>query len=116
MISTLFLSKLEVEELKSILVSNLSEEDVIIFGSRVSGRMHEHSDLDIAIKGEGKLTFELISNLRESFESASFSFRVDLLDYHRISREFQEVIDRTGVRFDYECLTHEDESCQIESY
>ena len=77
----------------------------MIFGSRVNGCMHEHSDLDIAIKGKDKLTFERVSNLREAFENASFSFRVDFLDYNRISREFQKIIDGTGLEFDYKNTT-----------
>lgn len=101
MSKSLCLSKKEVVELKSILKSNLSNEKIVIFGSRVNGRAHENSDLDLAIIGEDKLPYVLISNLKESFENASFSFRVDLLDYYRISKEIQIIIDSTGMYFEY---------------
>lgn len=95
------LTQNDICELKKILKVNLTNEKVILFGSRVNGNSHLHSDLDIAIISDEKLTWQMISNIRESFENASFSFRIDFLDYHRISNDFQMIINKTGIIFDY---------------
>lgn len=98
---SILLSVNELSELKQILKVNLESEKVVIFGSRVNGTLHDHSDVDLAIIGEEKLSYDLIAALREAFENATFSFRVDFLDYHRISKEFRSIIDETGVVLNY---------------
>lgn len=95
------LTQNDIFELKKILNAHLTNEKVMLFGSRVNGNSHLHSDLDIAIISNEKLTWQMISDIRESFENASFSFRIDFLDYHRISNAFQTIINQTGIRFDY---------------
>lgn len=79
----------------------LSNEEVVAFGSRVSGKTHENSDLDIAIVGDGKLSLMVLADLKEAFEDSDLSFRVDVVDYHRVSEGFQKVIISTGEQLDY---------------
>lgn len=95
------LSNEQLIELKIILRKYLETEIVILFGSRVIGNTHEHSDLDIAIKDEKRLSWNKISDLREAFENSTFPFRIDFLDYNMVSSEFQRIIDKTGIVLNY---------------
>ncbi|MBF4693432.1 nucleotidyltransferase family protein [Fusibacter ferrireducens] len=88
MSKAIHLTQGEIVELKRMLSKHLKDEMVILFGSRINGKFHTHSDLDLAIKATDKLPWSKMSDLRETFEEASFPFRIDFLDYHRISTEF----------------------------
>ncbi|KAB2951968.1 nucleotidyltransferase domain-containing protein [Heliorestis acidaminivorans] len=86
------LSEEELRTVKNILKTYASNLEILVFGSRVTGKTHEHSDLDIALKGKDKLDLLLLANLKDDFQDSDLSFRVDIVDYHRISPEFQKVI------------------------
>lgn len=62
------------------------------FGSRVGGKPKDYSDLDLALVGAAKLDASIMESLREAFEDSDIPFRVDILDWHSISKEFQKVI------------------------
>ncbi|HAT72137.1 MAG TPA: nucleotidyltransferase domain-containing protein [Elusimicrobia bacterium] len=62
------------------------------FGSRVNGSPKNYSDLDLALVGAAKLDSAVIGNLREAFEESDIPFRVDIIDWHSISKEFQTII------------------------
>lgn len=84
------------EELKiilDILKKYVLDCEVRVFGSRVNGISRNSSDLDLAIVGNNKLDFRLINDLTEAFQESDLPFRVDILDWHTISPEFQKVIE-----------------------
>ncbi len=64
------------------------------FGSRVRGAAKPYSDLDLAIVGKTKLPFKKLAALRIAFEESDLPFRVDVLDWHSISPEFQKAIEQ----------------------
>jgi len=66
--------------------------EVRAFGSRVNGNHKDYSDLDLALVGAAKLDIAVIGNLREAFEESDIPFRVDIIDWHAISKEFQKII------------------------
>lgn len=68
--------------------------EVRAFGSRYKWTAKDYSDLDLVIVGESKHTLEEISALREAFQESDLPFRVDVLDWHAISPEFQQVIEQ----------------------
>lgn len=83
------------EQLKiisGILAVNVPDVEVRAFGSRVDGKPKDYSDLDLALVGAARLTPAVLETLREAFEESDIPFRVDLLDWHAISKEFQRVI------------------------
>lgn len=101
MIKNIMLTQDELMTLKRLLGSVLTDEEVIIFGSRVSGSGRNNSDLDLAIKGVSKLDWIILSQLRELFEASDFHFRIDFMDYHRLTASFQKIIEETGVPLDH---------------
>ena len=76
----------------SILAALVPTAEVRAFGSRVTWTAKSYSDLDIAIVGRRKLTLSELSKLSVAFEESDLPVRVDVLDWHAISPEFQEVI------------------------
>lgn len=77
----------------NILKRYAPEGEVWAFGSRQRGSHREHSDLDLALVGRGKLPFTIPGNMKEAFMASLLPFRVDVLDYHAVSPNFQKIID-----------------------
>lgn len=78
--------------IEALLETYVPECEIRVFGSRLSGNHKEYSDLDLAIVGSAKLPSGVIARLKESFAESVIPFRVDILDWHAISKEFQSVI------------------------
>jgi len=74
---------------------------VRVFGSRVQGRAKPWSDLDIALMDSKPIEAAVMRSIREAFEESELSFRVDVVDWHTISKEFRDVISNS-----YEILGH----------
>jgi predicted nucleotidyltransferase len=65
---------------------------IYVFGSRANNTATSNSDLDLLIKEDEKLPLETYYALKDAFEYSHLPFRVDLLDWHRLSPDFQKVI------------------------
>ena len=87
--------------IKRILAKHIPEGEVRAFGSRVTWTAKSHSDLDLVIIAKEKLPRGVISSLKSEFEDSALQMRVDLLDWHRISHDFQKNISKH-----YETIQH----------
>ena len=76
----------------NILKQHVPGYEVRAFGSRHNWTAKDYSDLDLAVVGETKLDWKIISNLKEAFEESDLPFRVDVLDWHAIPPKFRDVI------------------------
>lgn len=83
----------ELEIILGILKAHTPEGEVWAFGSRHKGTHRKHSDLDLAVVGNGKQPLAVIGNLKEVFVDSILPYRVDVLDYHAVSPNFREIID-----------------------
>ena len=77
---------------KKILAKHVPGLEVRVFGSRINGQAKSYSDLDLAIVGKEKIPQKILIKLKEDFQESSLPFRIDVLDWHRISPEFQKII------------------------
>lgn len=83
----------ELELVLKILKTHLPHCDVWAFGSRVTGRgVKKHSDLDLVVVGRNQIPVDKIFSLSEAFQESDLSFRVDVLDWCCLSKEFQKII------------------------
>ncbi len=75
-------------------------EEVILFGSRATGRHGQGSDVDLALKGRN-LTSGILSRLREFLnEETNMPYRFDLFLYSDIdNKDLVDHINRVGVLF-----------------
>jgi len=88
----------ELEITKNILKKNFKKDEIIIFGSRITNEIKKYSDLDIAIKRNGKIEIRLLNRAIEEFEYSKLPFRVDLMDYWRLPESFRVIIDEKNER------------------
>jgi len=79
--------------IQTILVQHVPHAEVRIFGSRVTGTARYYSDLDLVVVGREKIDRKTLHRLAEAFAESDLPFRVDVLDWHRISDSFRKVIE-----------------------
>jgi predicted nucleotidyltransferase len=83
--------------IQNILREYAGDCEVRAFGSRYKWTAKKYSDLDIAIipaiEGKSKLDIARTGALRDAFQESDLPFRVDILDWHSISKEFQAIIN-----------------------
>jgi predicted nucleotidyltransferase len=91
------LSPDHLELVNSILVKYVPNVEVRAFGSRVEGTARDYSDLDLVIVGQTKIDRQTLYRLEEAFAESDLPFRVDVLDRHRISDSFRQVIEEKYV-------------------
>jgi predicted nucleotidyltransferase len=71
--------------------------EVRVFGSRVSDKCKNYSDLDLALVSRNKIPRERLIELKEAFQESDLPFRVDVMDWNRLTPEFQKIIARKYV-------------------
>lgn len=82
----------DLETVKRLVASYFPDVEARVFGSRYRWTAKDYSDLDIALVGSEKLDWYKVNQLREALAESDLPFRVDVLDWHAISPEFQRVI------------------------
>ena len=83
----------DLETVQRLLAAHFPQVEARVFGSRYHWTAKDYSDLDLALVGEQKLDRPTLHRLRESLAESDLPFRVDVLDWHAISPEFQQVIE-----------------------
>ncbi len=76
-----------------ILAEHVPDCEARAFGSRATWTAKDHSDLDLAIVGEGPLPPLTLARLQEAFEESPLPVRVDVVDWHAIADSFREAIE-----------------------
>ncbi len=90
---------LEPEDLamvREIIAKHVPNEIVWAYGSRVNGRAHEGSDLDLVIihPPDDSIPQKNLAALREAFLESQLPILIDLLDWAQIPDEFRQEIKR----------------------
>ena len=80
--------------IKEIILPEIPNVEIYIFGSRVQGNALEYSDVDIALKNEEKISIESILKLRIKFENSTFPYKVDIVDLKNLKDEFRGIIEK----------------------
>lgn len=83
-------------ELVSLLRRHVPEAEAWAYGSRVSGRSHDASDLDLVLRGPGgaPLPIAQLASLADAFRESNIPFVVEARDWARIPESFREEIAR----------------------
>ncbi len=87
------------EELTTLLRKFLPGVEVWAYGSRVNGRSHDGSDLDLVLRGPSldKIPIERLVNFREAVQDSGVPFIVEALDWARVPEHFHAQIERHHV-------------------
>lgn len=87
-------SPFQMETVTGILRRHVPDCEVRAFGSRATWTAKDYSDLDLAVVGKEKLSSKILFALKEDFQESNLPFRVDVLDWNSISKEFRKVIEK----------------------
>jgi type I restriction enzyme S subunit len=87
-------SATQLDLIRKILRERVPEAEVRVFGSRITELTKNYSDMDIVIVGKKSLSPRILALLKADFEESDLPFRVDILDWYKISEEFKKVIGK----------------------
>lgn len=86
------LSKEQTSLIKSVLLKNLGDADVWVYGSRAKGNAKKNSDVDIIIKGKKVFTMFEISQAKTDLAESNLPYLVDIIDWYSVNEGFLEMI------------------------
>lgn len=80
-------------EITSIIAKhlNLSEYKIFFFGSRVTEKGNEYSDIDIGIEGPKEVGHETMAKIREEIGNLPILYKIDIVDFKDVSADFYNV-------------------------
>lgn len=70
--------------------------EIILFGSRSTGKNTDLSDIDIAIKSQNDISTP-ISYAKELIENSNIPYHVDIVEYSTLSGTLKHNIDTDGI-------------------
>lgn len=85
------------EELKTAILAivgkflDLKRYRVFFFGSRVSGKSTETSDIDVGIEGSMPVPLDILSKIEEEIEELPTLYKIEIVDFGRVMPKFKEV-------------------------
>lgn len=85
--------------IQTILSELIPGTPVWAFGSRVTHTAKPYSDLDLVIVSNDRIPQALYYQIKDAMEESDLPFKVDILDWHRISPAFQDIIQKNYVPF-----------------
>ena len=85
--------------LVALLREHLPDVEVWAYGSRVNGRGHEGSDLDLVLRGPGldEIPLERLMDFEGAVRESTIPILVEARDWARLPERFQREIEREYV-------------------
>lgn len=85
--------------LEALLRDHLPDVEVWAYGSRVDGRGHEGSDLDLVLRGPGleEIPAEQLADFEDAARESTIPFLVEARDWARLPKRFHREIEREYV-------------------
>lgn len=80
-----------------ILKKHIPQYEVRAFGSRITQQYKKFSDLDIAILAPSELNIRELGDIKDAFSESNLPIKVDVLDWHNISEDFQNLINQNFI-------------------
>jgi len=82
----------DLDLVKRLLNEYVPQYEVRAFGSRVTKTAKKFSDLDLVIITTNPLPLAVLADLVDAFSNSKLPIKVDVLDWSRISENFQRLI------------------------
>ena len=70
---------------------NLVEYKVFFFGSRVSGKGDDRSDIDIGIEGKEQIPIETMMEIEDEIKELPIFYKMEIVDFKKVSDDFYKV-------------------------
>ena len=99
MTERLYLPRRYRDRVEALLREHVPDVEVWAYGSRVSGRSHEGSDLDLVLRGPDlqRIPSGQLMDLIEALEESNVPILVQTHDWARLPESFQREIEREYV-------------------
>ena len=99
MTDRLHLSPRHRAEIEALVRRHLPEVEVWAYGSRVTGRSHDGSDLDLVLRSPGlkRIPAAALVDLADSIRESTIPFLVEAHDWARLPARFHREIERNHV-------------------
>lgn len=89
------LASKDLELILHILKKHVPHNSVYAYGSRVTGKSHSGSDLDLVIMGKNIIS---IAEIREAFRQSNLPMTVDIFYWDDIPAAFKEEINKQKIQ------------------
>ena len=85
--------------LERLLRAHLPDVEVWAYGSRVNGRSHDGSDLDLVLRGPGlkEIPSDWLGDFEEAARESNIPFLIEARDWARLPERFHPEIEREYV-------------------
>ena len=85
--------------LEALLREHLPDVEAWAYGSRVNGRSHDGSDLDLVLRGPGlkEIPSDQLGDFEEAVRASNIPFLVEARDWTRLPERFYSEIERKYV-------------------
>lgn len=70
---------------------DLNRYTVFFFGSRITGKADERSDIDIGIDGAESVPPEIFSQIEDEIDQLPILYKIEVVDFRRVTSKFREV-------------------------
>ncbi len=91
------LSSSDLNNIISVISSNIKINEIVLFGSRAKGSYHNGSDIDFALKGE-KINLNDIIDISIELDILELPYKIDLVIFDRINEtSLIDHIQRVGI-------------------
>ena len=99
MVEGLHLSPRHRKEIVALLHKHLPDVEVWAYGSRVNGRSHDGSDLDLVLRGPklAEIDISRLADFTEALQDSTIPFLVEARDWARLPESFHREIEREHV-------------------
>ena len=99
MTDRLHLSEKHHRKIETLLREYLPGVEVWAYGSRVSGRSHDGSDLDLVLRGPGlkEIPIRQLADFEEAVRESTIPFLVEARDWARLPKRFHREIERNHI-------------------
>ncbi len=81
------------KEIKEIVGKHLdvSKYQIFFFGSRVTGKGSERSDIDVGIEGIKEVSAVALMDIKGELDRLPILYKIDFVDFKNLSKEFYSV-------------------------
>ena len=86
-------------QIETLLQEHLPDVEAWAYGSRVSGKSHDGSDLDLVLRGPGLTLIEVtaVAEFLDALRDSTIPFLVEARDWARLPESFHRQIEREYV-------------------
>lgn len=71
---------------------DLEVYQIFFFGSRVTGKGNEKSDIDVGIEGPRPVPPKIMWQIEDEIENLPTLYKIEIVDFSQVSSKFKEVV------------------------